>query len=142
MAYRSLCLWLNLLGGIVLKADRADEVQLGLQPLNVFLALDDQVLEELSRAGIALLQAEGDPLCEWGQCTRFQLQIPLQQILEVPTCTESGWCSTGRPSQEEESVDQPLGITHFLERFLIDLLVQTEVPPVLTHTLRHAENTG
>ena len=56
----TLGLWLKLLGGIGLKADGRDEVQLGLQPLNVFLALDDQVLEELPCAGIALLEAEGD----------------------------------------------------------------------------------
>ena len=32
---------LNLLGGVVLEADGRDEVQLCLQPLDVFLALDD-----------------------------------------------------------------------------------------------------
>jgi hypothetical protein len=55
LASRSSDLRLNLLGGIVLKADSRDEVQLGLQPLDVLLALDDQVLKELPRAGIALL---------------------------------------------------------------------------------------
>jgi hypothetical protein len=54
-AGRPSLLWLNLLGGIVLETDRVNEVQLCLQPLDMFLALDDQVLEELSRAGIALL---------------------------------------------------------------------------------------
>jgi hypothetical protein len=37
----SSCLRLNLLGGVVLEADGRDEVQLCLQPLDVFLALDD-----------------------------------------------------------------------------------------------------
>jgi hypothetical protein len=46
---------LYLLGGIVLEADGMDEVHLRLQPLNMFLALDDQVLEELPCAGITLL---------------------------------------------------------------------------------------
>jgi len=88
---RSSCLWLNLLGSVVLEADGRDEVQLCLQPLEVFLALDDQVLEKLPRAGIALLEAEGDPLLEWGQHTRFQLSISLEQILEVLTDMHSDW---------------------------------------------------
>ena len=52
---RPLWLWLNLLRRIVLEADRPDEMELRFQPLDVFLALDDQVLKEFSRAGIALL---------------------------------------------------------------------------------------
>ena len=55
MAHRSSGLQLNLLGRIILEADGRDEVELRLQPLDVLLALDDQVLEELPRAGIALL---------------------------------------------------------------------------------------
>jgi hypothetical protein len=35
--------------------------------------------------------------------------------------------------QEEDPIDQPLGMAHFLERLLVDLLMQTYVPPVLTH---------
>jgi hypothetical protein len=47
-------LWLHrlyLLGGTVLDADGGDQVQLRLQPLHVLLALNDEVLEELPRAG-------------------------------------------------------------------------------------------
>src|ERR1700752_4029591 len=79
MACPSLDLQLNLLRRIVLRADGRDEVKLRLQPLDMLLALNNQVLEELPRAGIALLQTEGDPLFERGQGTRFQVQIPLQQ---------------------------------------------------------------
>jgi hypothetical protein len=64
MAGRSSDLQLNLLGCIVLEADGRDEVEVRLQPLDVRLALNDQVLEELLRAGIVLLQTEGDPLFE------------------------------------------------------------------------------
>ena len=81
MVDRSSGLQLYLLGRIVLEADRRHEVELRLQPLDVLLTLDDQMLEELPRPGIVLLQTEGNPLFERGQSTRFQLQIPRQQIL-------------------------------------------------------------
>src|SRR5262245_29495590 len=134
MPWNSSGLWLNLLRGIVLEADGRDEVQLCLQPFDMFLTLDEQVLEKLPRARIALLEAERDPLLERGQRTRFQLQIPLQHILEVLTDMYIERLVQHRHAlQKEESVDQPLGMAHFLERFRIDLLIQTEVPPVLTH---------
>jgi hypothetical protein len=134
MACRSSALRLNLLGRIILKADARDEMELRLQPLDVLLALNDQVLEEFPRAGIALLQTEGDPLFEWGQGTRFQLQIPRQQILEVLTDMHMERLVQHRhPLQEEDPIHQPLGMAHFLEGFRIDLLIETQIPPVLTH---------
>ena len=71
-ADRSSDFQLYLLGRIVLEADSRNEVELRLQPLDVLLAFNDQMLEELPRAGIVLLQTEGNPLIERGQGTRFQ----------------------------------------------------------------------
>ena len=82
-----LCLWLNLLGGIVLDADGINKVQLRLQPLGVFLALYDQVLKEFPCAVIALREAEYNPVLERGQSTRFQVQIPLRKLLSVQNVT-------------------------------------------------------
>jgi predicted unusual protein kinase regulating ubiquinone biosynthesis (AarF/ABC1/UbiB family) len=55
MADRLSNLELNLLGRIVREADGRNEVELSLQPLDVLLALHDQVLEEFPCAGIAVL---------------------------------------------------------------------------------------
>ena len=74
-----LCLWLNLLGGIVPQVDGANKVQSRLQPLKVFPALYDQELKELPRAGIALLEAECDPMLERGQSTRPQAPNPAEK---------------------------------------------------------------
>jgi hypothetical protein len=134
MACRSSGLQLHLLGRIILEADGRDEVELRLQPLDVLLALNDQVLEEFPRADIALLQTERNPVFERGQGTRFQLQIPRQQILEVLTDMHMERLVQHRhPLKEEDSIHQPLGMAHFLERFRINLLIETQIPPVLTH---------
>jgi hypothetical protein len=116
---------LYLLGGIVLKADSRGEVQLRLQLLEVFFALDDRVLEELPRAGIALIEAERDPLLERRQGPCFQLQIPLKHVFEVVTDMHiEGLVQVRHALQEEDAVDQALRVAHFLERFLIDLFIQ------------------
>ena len=80
MADRSSDRQLYLLSRIVLEADSRNEMALRLQPLDVLLTLNDQLLEQLPRAGIVLLPTEGNPLFEWRQSARFQLQIPRQHI--------------------------------------------------------------
>src|SRR5262245_5027337 len=114
----SALLRLNLLGGIALEANSHNEVELRFQPLDVLLALDDQVLEELSRTDIAQLKAKRNPVFERGQGTCFQVQIPLQEVLEVLTnMHRERLVQHWHALQEEDAVDQPLGVAHFPERF-------------------------
>ena len=94
------------------------------------------MFEELPRASIALLETEGNPLFERGQSTRFQLQILRQQLLEVLTNMHREWLvQHWHALQEKDAVDQPLGVTHFLKRFLIDFLYRRRYPQ--SYTLRH-----
>jgi hypothetical protein len=94
MACRSSGLQLNLLGRLILEADGRDEVELRLQPLDVLLALNDQVLEEFPRADIALLQTEGDlHIKAWRKYWLTAVTSPLRTSLScVMTSDEPFMC--------------------------------------------------
>src|SRR6185503_13852948 len=59
-------LLMELLGEIGLLAELADEPELDLEPIDVFLFALEDVLEQVARRIVALGDAEGDPAIEQG----------------------------------------------------------------------------
>jgi hypothetical protein len=68
---------LDVLGTVVLVTYLLDQRRLRFQPLDVFLSAHEYVLQQLPRAGVRVLQAEGYPLFQFGQTFLLQGQIAL-----------------------------------------------------------------
>ena len=92
MADRSSDLQLYLFSRVVLNADSRNEVELHLQPLDVLLALNDQIFRGAPACRYSCCSKQrGNPLLERGRALVSQLQILRQQLLEVLTNMHREW---------------------------------------------------
>src|ERR1051326_8117314 len=118
----------------VLQALPVDEIELHLEPVDVlFLGLED-LLEQLARDVILHRLAVGNRLLQRRARSHLELEVAferfarafadhqLAEILQVP-----------QPLEEKDTFDQPVGVLHLVDRFLLLVLLEPLQTPVAEH---------
>src|SRR6266702_2263521 len=128
----SVFLVLHLLSEVVLRAHLVDERELRLEPVGVLLLFLEQILEELGGAVVAHLSAELDPAVEDRDRLHLDAEIERQllghRLADVDLLQS---LQIGQPLQEEDALDELVGVLHLTDRLGPDLLQEPLVHPVL-----------
>src|SRR5690349_9998901 len=114
--------------------DGRDQVELGLEPIQMLLLAHEDVFDELAGAVVADLGAKRDALVEARDRIDLELTVELQLLrdgLADVDLVEA--LQVGNAVKIEDALDEIVGVLHLLDRFFANARVEPEVTPVLTH---------
>ena len=124
----------DLLGQVVLAAGLLDLGELGLEPVDVLLLVGEDRLEQLLAALVLELDADTDALVLGldgvdlgGQVVRVHLRHGGADVDRVQVAHDRA------AVEEQDALDQPLGVFHLDDRAFLDRVRQAAVVPVLAH---------
>src|ERR1700738_3444663 len=122
---------LALLGEVALDADALDRLLLRLQPVGVRLFVFEHVLEQLAGARVAQRAAQLDGLVEPLDGLVLDLQVELQLLRHRLAHVDLAQAlEVGQPFEEQDALDERVGVLHLLDRLLAHLLLEALEAPV------------
>ncbi len=131
---RFLLRFFDLLAEVAFVADLADLVDLGFQPIHVLLFILQQTFEEFARGIVAFVARNLNEAVVHRDSADLQFEIALQLLLDVRSNVELHQLrQVGRPIQEQDPLDNRLGVLHFIDGLLLDEGAKPVVVPVLAH---------
>jgi hypothetical protein len=99
----------------------------------LFFRLQD-VLEQFARDVVGHLFAIRDRLPQVRMRLHFQLQVAVQRFLHALADQQLAQVlQVGQPIQEQDALDELVGVLHLIDRFLVRVLAEALEPPVLEH---------
>ncbi len=99
----------------------------------LFLGFED-VFEQLAAHVIAEPLAIGDPGLEVGNRGHFQAQIAIQRLARALTDQQLAELLQVRQAvEEQDALDEPVGVLHLVDRLLVLVLGEFRVTPVPVH---------
>src|ERR1035441_8388083 len=134
----------NLLAQISLIADFFNLMQLGFEPIDVPFLIFQEPLEEFARCVVALIPSDLNRSVVHRHRVQFQLEIALDLLLDIlPDVDVQQLGHAGRRIEEQNSLDEYLGVLHLVDGLLLDERSELVVLPVLTHLrVRSEEHTS
>src|SRR5918996_4189154 len=130
----SCSIFYNLLAQVVLQTNLLDGLELGLEPVNMFLFAPDHLFKNVAGRVVTHLSAVRDGLSKCLNSILFQLQVQLQMLLGVfPRLHGTQPLHVGKALQVKDVIHQVLGIFHLIQANFPYLLVQSLVAPVPEH---------
>src|SRR5262245_3375622 len=137
-AHRRRVSLLHLLREIVLLADLADQLELGLEPVCVLLLADEDPGEEILAGVVARLAGRLDTLVEKRDRGVLELEVALELFLDGLADAQLVIAlQIGHSLEEQDAADHLVGVAHLVDRFLANLVRQAFEPPVFTHLRVH-----
>ena len=99
----------------------------------LFLGFED-VFENFARDIVPDAFAMGDRFAQVRNGHLFQLQIAFEDLLDVlPDQQLAQILQVRQPLQKQDPFDQPIGMLHLVDRFLVFVVAQPAQAPVLQH---------
>ena len=109
-------------------------MELRFEPIHVALLDLQEVLEQLAGSVVGLFRGHPDGAIVHGHGVDFELQIALNLGLHVWSHGKlHRFRHAGGGVQEENPLDQRLGVLHFLDGRLLGMLAEPVVVPVVAH---------
>ena len=119
---------------IVLEADLGEQLDLGLEPVDVLLGVVEDVLQDLARDEVPHALAMGDRGLDGRLRARLGLQVARQQLGDVLADQELAEVLQVRQAIEhEDAFHEAVGVLHLADRLFVFLLGEPLEPPVLEH---------
>src|ERR1017187_10284786 len=124
----------NLLAQISLIAGFLNLMQLRFEPVDVRFLVFQEPLEELARCIVALIPSDLNRSVVHRHRVQFQLEIALDLLFDIlPDVDMHQLGHAGRCIEEQNSLDEDLGVLHLVDGLLLDERSELVVLPVLTH---------
>src|SRR5436309_1283430 len=130
---RSLLRGLRLQLDVVLNSDLDDQVQLRLDEIDMFLLALEDLAEQVPGHEISHPFAVGDCFAQLGHRQLFELQITLEYLLYGLADQQLVQFETRFAVQEQEALDQHVGMFHLVDRFVVLMGAELDYTPVLQH---------
>ena len=112
-------------------ADAFHQFELGLQEVDMAFLVGDQLLEDPHRDIVALLAADFTRLCVGVPCILFAGQIRFQHFLDGGADAQRrDGLQVRMPFQEDDALDQLVGVLHLLDALLALLLCELRETPI------------
>src|SRR5215510_12305295 len=125
---------LHLLREVILLADLADQLELGLEPVGVLLLSDQDPGEQILGGVVASLAGGLDALVQERDRRVLELKIALELLLDGLADAELVVAlQVGHALEEQDPADHLIRMAHLVDRLLADLVRQALEPPVLAH---------
>src|SRR5690625_176603 len=119
---------------VVLQADPVDQAQLGFHSVDVLFFGLESFLQQVSAAVIAYRLAVLDAFAQRRDRVELQLEVALEDFTGVFADQQfAEVLQIGQPLQEQNALDQLIGVLHFVDGFVILVLCQFIQAPVLEH---------
>src|SRR5690606_25310757 len=94
----------------------------------------EDVEKQLARNVVPDTLALSDRFAEVGMALQLQLQVALKRLFDVFADQQLAQIlQVGQPTEEENALDEPVGVLHFIERFLVRMLAEALEAPVVEH---------
>src|SRR3569833_469695 len=119
---------------IVLDTNALDEIELGLEVVDMlFLGLENR-LEQLARNEFPEGLAIADGCLELGVCRHLELEVALETFLH-PLSDEqlSQVLQVGQPVEKENPLDETVGMLHLIDRLTLLVLLEAHQTPIAEH---------
>src|ERR1043165_7161275 len=117
---------------VKLHAELRDEIELRLEEVDVVLLVGHQLLEQVARDEVLHRIAVGRGLLVERARADFGLQVGVEDLLDVLSDVQRiEHLHVGEALQEDDAVDELVGVLHLLDRFLAPLLGEVLVAPVV-----------
>ncbi len=118
--------------GVELQPELGDEIELGLEEIDVVLLVGHQLLEQIARHEVLHGGAIGRRLLVEGARADLGREIAVEDFLDVlPDVQRVEHLHVGKTVEEDDAMHELVGVLHFLDRFLAPLLGEVVVAPVL-----------
>src|SRR6056297_984116 len=117
---------------VVLQAHLVEQTELRFQPVHVLFLGGEDLAEQVAAHVIADRFAVGDGVLEIRQRDVLHLQVALEDLLDVlPDHQLAEILQIRQSLEEQDALDEPVGMLHLVDRFLVFLLAEFFQPPVL-----------
>ncbi len=119
---------------VQLDADPLDQVDLGFEEIDVALLVLEEVIEQHLRHVITEVEADLTRGFVIVACDMLALEVAFENFLDV--LADHKWrdiLQVRMPFEEDDAIDQLVGVLHFLDRFRPPLLGEILEAPVVEH---------
>src|SRR5215813_3159100 len=131
---RLLVFLLYLLSEVVGFARLTDQLELSLDPVDVLLLGDEDVLEQLAAAIVAETAAALDAVVQCGDRGALEVEIDAELLGHGLAHVDLAQAlHVGHALEVQDALDEPVGVAHLPDGLLAHLLPQPLVAPVLAH---------
>lgn len=124
-------LTVEMLGEVVLFADLPDDFYLRLYPVDVFLGIREDVLEDFARAVILLGKAQLDAALEVVATLDLKAKVSLEHLRDALANLQLAQpLKVGQAVEEQDAIHEGLRVLHLLDGFLVDFLGEALETPM------------
>src|SRR5580704_10152241 len=118
--------------GIELEPELGDKVELGLEKIDVLFLVMHQLLEQVARHVILHAVAMSGGLLVEQARRYFGAEVAIEDLLDVLADMQRvEHLQVGKTVEENDALDQLVGVLHLLDRFLAPLLGERLVAPIV-----------
>ncbi len=124
----------QLLGEVVLLADLADQFELGFEPIGVLLLGHEDAFEQCSRRVVTDRRADSNAVVEPLDRCVLELEVELElRGHGLADGDRKQALHVRHPLEEQDPVDDHVGVLHLVDRLVADVVGQMAIAPVLAH---------
>src|SRR6185312_10527682 len=121
---------------VAFRADVLDQALLGFQPVDVLFLVVQDALEQVAADVVGDALAVRDRRAQVLGGSQFQVEVALDALQHVLADAQLAQVLQVRQAvEEQDALDQAIGVLHLLDRFLVLVLGQLRVAPVLEHAV-------